>query len=105
IIADCVRAVDVLIDQTGFDAIGVFGHSQGGGLALITASLAQDKVRAVGCMIPFLTHFAWAFENRPSTGPYREVYDFARERPSEAPLLRRALAYVDTLHHAPRVTA
>ena len=105
IIADCVRAVDVLIDQAGVDSIGVFGHSQGGGLALITASLAQAKVRAVGCMIPFLTHFAHAFETRLSTGPYREIYDFAMERPEEAPLLRRALGYVDTLHHAPRVQA
>lgn len=105
IIADCVRGVDVLIDQTGVDAIGVFGHSQGGGLALITASVAQAKVRAVGCMIPFLTHFAWAFEHRPSTGPYQEIYDFARQRPDEALLLRRALGYIDTLNHAPRVQA
>lgn len=105
IIADCVRAVDVLVERTGFKRVGVFGHSQGGGLALITAALAHEKVRAVGCMIPFLTHFARAFEHRASTGPYREIYDFALQHPAEAPLLRRALAYVDTLHHAPQVSA
>ncbi len=105
IVADCVRAAEALTHLTGFERIGVLGHSQGGGLALITASLAPERVGAVGCMIPFLTHFAWSLRHRPSTGPYREVYDFVAEHPQSRAAVERSLGYLDTLHHAPRVQA
>lgn len=109
IAADCVQAVKVLQGLTGFTRVGVFGHSQGGGLALVTASLAPEAVGAVGCMIPFLTHLAWAMANRATTGPYQQVYDFvqqlAHKRPDALAQVRRSFAYIDTLHHAPRVSA
>lgn len=105
IVADCVRGAEVLSELTALDDVGVFGHSQGGGLALITASLAPERVRAVGCMIPFLTHFAWSLRYRPSTGPYREAFDFAQKHPDSLPALKQSLGYLDTLHHAPRVQA
>ena len=105
IAADCVRAAQVLAALTGFAKVGVLGHSQGGGLSLLTASLAGELVGAVGCVIPFLTHMAAALAERALTGPYREVYDYARNHPEALPALRRSLGYIDTLNHAPRVAA
>ncbi|WP_158027245.1 acetylxylan esterase [Labilibacter marinus] len=52
---DCIRAVDFLYSQKMVDTtrIGVFGGSQGGGLAIATAGLAHDRVNACAYFDPF----------------------------------------------------
>ncbi len=52
---DCVRAVDFLLSRSEVDTtrIGVLGGSQGGGLALATAALCNDKIHVCAFFDPF----------------------------------------------------
>lgn len=54
---DCVRAIDFLRDypQVESSKIGVTGGSQGGGLALATAALVGNKIKACVALCPFLS--------------------------------------------------
>ena len=54
---DCIRAIEFLLAREEVDVsrIGVTGSSQGGGLALMTAGLASDHIRAVAYGDPFPT--------------------------------------------------
>jgi cephalosporin-C deacetylase-like acetyl esterase len=54
---DCVRAVEFLLSRTEVDTnkIYVMGGSQGGGLALATAGLCHDKIKACAYFDPFMT--------------------------------------------------
>lgn len=90
------------------DRVSFFGSSQGGGTALLLASLLRDRgVRAVAADVPFLTNFALMARQRD-----RGAYDLAlapleqmeRERPQDVPAAWRAIGYIDTLCHAHRLT-
>ena len=52
---DCVRAIEFLLSRREIDstAIGLYGGSQGGGLAIATAGLLPDYIRAVAFFDPF----------------------------------------------------
>lgn len=54
---DCVRAVDFLFSRSEIDTskIYVMGGSQGGGLAIATAGLCHDKIKALAYFDPFMT--------------------------------------------------
>lgn len=75
---DCKRAVDFLSsrDEIDKDRIGVYGKSQGGALAMITAAL--DK-RIKLCMpnYPFLCNFQRAVQMFDQ-GPYGEIFEYFR---------------------------
>lgn len=105
IVADCVQATRYLCGAAGFDRIGVMGNSQGGGLALMTASLLPERVGAVTAMLPFLTHYRFQVECRPKTGPYQEIVRYLDLRPQERESVLHVLSYFDTLSHAARVRA
>ncbi|MCQ2975786.1 MAG: acetylxylan esterase [Bacteroidales bacterium] len=53
---DCVRAVDFIVQDYHFDnsKIAVMGGSQGGGLALATASLCKANISVCGYFDPFI---------------------------------------------------
>jgi carboxymethylenebutenolidase len=53
---DMSGAVDLLLERTGRDAVGVVGFCMGGGLALVLACLRPDAVKAVA---PFYGIIPW----------------------------------------------
>lgn len=54
---DCIRALEFLLSREEVDKskVGVLGGSQGGGLALMTAGLAPEEVKACAYFDPFPT--------------------------------------------------
>lgn len=111
---DAVRAVEALSRQPEVDEkrIGLFGKSQGGGLALVTAGLInglgktlglQAQVKAVSAAIPFLADFRRAYELH-SDGPLAELSWYFRlsdpEHQREEAIFE-VLDYFDAVHFAP----
>jgi cephalosporin-C deacetylase-like acetyl esterase len=91
--------------QTG--RVGLFGTSQGGGAALILASLARGRgVKAVAADVPFLTHFPmmWGMKER---GAYSLAFsgldDLQKNDRAKLSQAWRALGYTDTMCHAYRL--
>jgi cephalosporin-C deacetylase len=110
---DAVRAMEALSRQPEVDEkqIGVFGKSQGGGLAIIAAGLANGfgkdlgmkaQVKAVSAAIPFLADFRGGFEQH-SDGPlaelswYFRLFDPEHKREEE---VFKVLDYFDAIHFA-----
>jgi len=85
------------------DRLGVFGSSQGGGTALLTASLLNDRgMKAVAADVTALTNYPLVHELGVD-GSYTHfaLKDVTEQRLPDA---WRALGYVDTLSHAHRLT-
>jgi cephalosporin-C deacetylase len=107
LITDCVRAVDAVGELPGLDSsrVIVTGASQGGGLALAVAALAQDRVSAVLPDVPFLCHFRRATQIS-GEGPYSEIVKYLRwHSPQRVEEVFATLAYFDGVHFAQRATA
>ncbi|WP_449537901.1 acetylxylan esterase [Ferdinandcohnia sp. Marseille-Q9671] len=84
--------------------LGVFGASQGGGLALVAAGL-EEKIQLVVADWPFLTHFERALEVALS-GPYMEIINYLKLHNPEneaKPAILQTLAYVDSLHFSTNI--
>lgn len=105
LITDAVRAVDAMrtLPQVRADAVGVFGQSQGGGLALAVAGLVDDLAALVS-WVPFLCDFPRATVITDAT-PYREVADYLRVHRDEIEQAHRTLSYFDGVNFAKRATA
>lgn len=103
---DAVRAVDVLagFEEVNRNRIGVTGHSQGGGLSIVTAALSQ-QVRVVVADYPYLSHFRRAIDMAP-TGPYLEFNEYFRRNasPEIEEQAMKTLSYFDIMNLAPRVS-
>ncbi|MBI2192984.1 MAG: acetylxylan esterase [Planctomycetes bacterium] len=89
------------------DRVGFFGTSQGGGGALLLASLsAGEGVKAVAADVPYLTHFS-LMGRQKSPGAYALAFrtlDRVREQhPGRLREAWRALGFIDTLSHAHRL--
>lgn len=102
---DAVLALRWLRHQPGIDdRFGFFGSSQGGGAALILASILAGEgfVGSVAADVPFLTNFPMVYP-RKSKGAYEIV--FSRLPKEEKRLQRcfRTLGFIDTVVHAPRM--
>ena len=111
---DAVRAVVALGHQPEVDEkrIGVFGKSQGGGLAVVTAGLVnalrrevglQAQVKAVSAAIPFLADFRSGFRLH-SEGPLAELSWYFRLNDPEhqrEEAIFEVLDYFDAVHFAP----
>lgn len=84
------------------DRIAFFGTSQGGGAALLLASLYRGKgARCAGAEVPFLTGFALKDETAQS-----EIYNRIAsgiERGPDPAAHRQALGFFDTISHAHRL--
>ncbi|MFD5203652.1 acetylxylan esterase [Streptomyces sp. NPDC058375] len=105
LITDAVRAVDAAqqLSRVDPDRIVTAGHSQGGGLALVAASLVPE-VAGVVAREPFLCDLA-----RGATlcdeAPFADIARFLRVHPDKEQQVLQTLAYVDAVNHARRGTA
>jgi cephalosporin-C deacetylase len=76
------------------------GASQGGGLALAAAQLA-DGVAATMPDVPFLANLEHAVR-LTDTMPYREIIDYCAVYPARVEQVFATLAYIDVVNHAKR---
>ena len=100
VFTDAVRAVEVAHALGGIDRarIAVEGASQGGGIALAAAALA-DGVSAAMLNVPFLCHFSRAIE-MTDNGPYAELLGFLRTQRDVADRAMETLRYFDGMNLA-----
>ncbi|MDA8229229.1 MAG: acetylxylan esterase, partial [Desulfitobacterium hafniense] len=116
---DCVRMVEALTRQPEVDSarIGLFGKSQGGGLAIVTSALVNkftgaveglnSSVKAVAAAIPFLCDFPGAYQLH-NDGPMQELVNYFRlfdPEHKEEDRIFKVLSYFDALNLAPWVTS
>jgi len=101
---DAARAVDAvrLHEAVDGDRILVTGGSQGGGLTLAAANLA-DGVIAAMVDYPFLAHFERAMAVTDEN-PYAELSEYCRAHRDHIDDVFRTLSYVDVVNHAKRAT-
>jgi cephalosporin-C deacetylase len=104
LIVDAVRAVDAA-RQSPFvdpDRIAVGGGSQGGGLTIAAAALADGVVAAMPD-VPFLCDFPRALQlaDRP---PYDEIVRYLAVHRDETQRVMTTLSYVDGAHLGRRAT-
>lgn len=78
--------------------LALYGTSQGGGAALLLASILGGAVRCVCADLPFLTGFPLTKLAGPAYGLLQEGY---RSEPPQS--FWNRLGYVDTLSHAHRL--
>ncbi|MFG2823034.1 acetylxylan esterase [Kitasatospora sp. NPDC048365] len=106
--ADAVRAVDFVRGLDGLVDPGrvvVAGNSQGGGVALAVAALADGLVAGAMVNVPFLQHFRRSVEIA-GDGPYPEVAEYLRfHTPGAVERTFRTLSYFDGVNLAARAGA
>jgi cephalosporin-C deacetylase len=102
---DAARAVDAVRAHPAVDAdrVAVAGISQGGGLALAAAHLAE-RPAAVLAQVPFLAHLRRAVEVTDEQ-PYAELTSYCRTHRDEVARTFHTLSYLDVANHARRTTA
>lgn len=105
VFTDGVRAVDALRSLPGIDPdrVAVTGASQGGGISIAVAGLADGLVAAMPD-VPFLSHFrhAVAITDRD---PYGEIRTYLAVHRDAEETVFRTLSYVDVALLARRATA
>jgi cephalosporin-C deacetylase len=104
LMTDAVLAIDAARDLpiVDPDRIVVIGASQGGGLALTVAGLAEGLAGAI-VDVPFLTHFRRALEVTDQH-PYAELRLYLRTHRREEERVFRTLSYFDGRSFAARAT-
>jgi cephalosporin-C deacetylase len=95
--ADCVRGLDYLCCCPEIDRsrLSVWGASQGGGLALVTAAL-DNRPKAVVAALPWLCNFPVSVNL--TTAPYSELNDYISQHPWEREIIMENLSYFDALN-------
>lgn len=103
--SDAVRAIDAVRAHSELDgdAIVVTGASQGGGLALVAASLAEG-LRGVMSDVPFLCHFRRATEITDAR-PYFEIAQYCAAHRDRIDEVFATLTYFDAAVLVQRATA
>ena len=101
---DACRGVDFLLSRDEVDAtrLGVTGHSQGGGLAIVVPAL-RPEVTVATSGAPYLCGFMDAIELTDGY-PYQEIADYLHLHPESRQQVTDTLAYFDGISLAPRVT-
>ncbi|WP_062377937.1 acetylxylan esterase [Demequina pelophila] len=101
---DAARAVDAAraLDVVDSDRIAVHGASQGGGLAIAAAGLADVAAALVD--VPFLCHIQRGMMIA-ETDPYLEIVRYLAIHREHEERVLRTLSYVDGVHHSARATA
>lgn len=102
VFTDAVMAVESAKHLPGVDSkrIAVAGTSQGGGIALATAALAQG-VKGLICDVLFLCHFERAVKLVDSM-PYAEISRYCKVHPEQTETVFRTLSYFDGVNFAVR---
>ncbi|WP_068786460.1 acetylxylan esterase [Paenibacillus phocaensis] len=99
---DAWKALQWVSAQPEIDAerIGVYGTSQGGGLALQMAALSEVP-RAAVANVPNLCHLEFALMN--STGSVSEIAEFVNRNPGTLEQVLMTLSYFDNLNLAEKI--
>lgn len=99
---DAWKALQWVSAQPEIDAerIGVYGTSQGGGLALQMAALSEVPCVAVA-NVPNLCHLEFALMN--STGSVSEIAEFVARNPGALEQMLTTLSYFDNLNLAEKI--
>ena len=102
LIIDAVRAVAAARSHEAVDEtrVAVTGASQGGGLAVAAASLAEGVALTMPD-VPFLAHFSRAMQ-LTDAAPYAELAAYCRTHRDQIDTVFRTLSYVDVVNHAKR---
>lgn len=102
---DAARAVDAVRTLPGVraDRVAVWGHSQGGGLALAAAALVPDVV-ACAARTPFLCGIQRSAQVS-SSGPFAEVVNYQATHRGLAERAAANLDYIDCALLAPWIKA
>lgn len=105
VFTDAVRAVDAARAHPAIDPgrVCVSGGSQGGGITLAVAALAQD-LAAVAPDVPFLCDFPRA-TTLVDSFPYAEIGRYLRVHRDQVEQAAHTLSYFDAAVLAPRATA
>ncbi len=105
VFVDAVRAVEAAraFPQVDASRVAVTGGSQGGGISLAAAALA-DNVQVCMPDVPYLCHYHRAIEITPS-GPYQEIAQFCQIHRQRSQQVFRTLAYFDGVNFAGRIRA
>ncbi|MCM3781141.1 acetylxylan esterase [Microbacterium hydrocarbonoxydans] len=105
VFTDGVLAVDAVRGIDGLDPqrVAVTGTSQGGGIAIAVAGLADDLV-AVMPDVPFLCHFERAV-GMTGRDPYQEIVRYLSVHRDQVDEVFRTLSYFDGVNFAGRATA
>ena len=100
---DVWRIVDFLLERDEVDPqrIGVSGHSQGGGLTIVTAAM-RPEIAAAASGAPYLCGFIDA-ARLTNTYPYQEITDYLRVHPGQAGAVEETLAYFDAINFADKI--
>ena len=101
---DAWRGIDFLLSrgEVDPDRIGVTGHSQGGGLAVVTAAM-RPEIKAASSGAPYLCGFMDSVE-LTHTYPYQEIGDYLRLHPDRRESVEETLSYFDGVNFASRIT-
>ena len=101
---DVWRIVDFLLGRDEVDSgrIGVDGHSQGGGLSVLTAAM-RPEIAAASSGAPYLCGFMDSIQ-LTHTYPYQEITDYLRVHPEQADAVEETLAYFDGINFADKIT-
>jgi len=105
IITDAVRAVDAARAHERVDPehIAAAGGSQGGGLTIASAALA-DNVELALPDVPFLCGYHRA-TSISDAYPYREIADYCQRHPSHIDQVFKTLSYFDGINLVTRAKA
>ncbi|MFO7252998.1 MAG: acetylxylan esterase [Actinomycetes bacterium] len=105
VFTDAVRAVETAREHPRIDPdrIVVAGVSQGGGITLAAAALA-DGVAAALCDVPFLCHYRRATEITDEM-PYGEISQYCKTHRDHIDQVFATLRYFDGVNFAARATA
>ena len=98
-LTECLLAIRWAMKQPGvLPRVSIFGTSQGGGGALLLASILGDEVRCVCADLPFLTDFKENLFSGSAYGVLKTAYAEVNHQ-----LFWNRLGYVDTLSHVHRI--
>lgn len=105
VFTDGVLAVDALrsLDRVDASRVAVVGSSQGGGISIAVAGLAEGLI-AVMPEVPFLCHFERAI-GMTDRDPYQEVVRYLSVHRDAVEPVFRTLSYFDGVTFARRATA